>query len=167
MNREEAHLDQCTQEHLPQAISYLDSDEWLQLFHQPDPSGINNLRIAVSTVIDAINQFAEDNNAPIKQPDPITGLVPCDFCTGTFDQKPLLQENKYKPYTCMMSTISIEENNGKHQIEIDLWDGGNVYAAFEINYCPMCGRKLTAPPRPGAIGPETGEMAPNGEGAGE
>ena len=96
-------------------------------------------------------------------PDPITGLVPCDFCTDTFDQKPLLQENKYKPYTCMMSTISIEENNGKHQIEIDLWDGGNVYAAFEINYCPMCGRKLTAPPRPGAIGPGTGEMAPNGD----
>ena len=102
------------------------------------------------------------------QPDLITGLSPCDFCTDTFDQKPLLQENKYKPYTCMMSTISIEENNGKHQIEIDLWDGGNVYAAFEINYCPMCGRKLTAPPRPGAIGPDAGEMAPNGdEGAGE
>ena len=76
------------------------------------------------------------------QPDPITGLVPCDFCTDTFGQKPLLQENKYEPYTRMMSTISIEENNGKHQIEIDLWDGGNVYAAFEINYCPMCGRKL-------------------------
>ena len=62
MNREEAHLDQCTQEHILQAISYLDSDEWLQLFHQPDPSGINNLRIAVSTVIDAINQFAADTN---------------------------------------------------------------------------------------------------------
>ena len=76
------------------------------------------------------------------QPDPITGLVPCDFCADTFNKKPLLQENKYKPYTCMMSTISIEENNGKHQIEIDLWDGGNVYAAFEIFYCPMCGRKL-------------------------
>lgn len=54
MNREEAHLDQYTQEHLPQAIALLDSDEWLQLFHQPDPSGINNLRIAVSTVLSAI-----------------------------------------------------------------------------------------------------------------
>jgi len=75
-------------------------------------------------------------------PDPITGLVPCGFCTDTFHQKPLLQENKYEPYTRMMSTISIEENNGKHQIEIDLWDGGNVYAAFDINYCPMCGRQL-------------------------
>ena len=62
MNREEAHLDQCTQEHILQAISYLDSDEWLQLCHQPDPDGINNLRIAVSTVIDAINQFADDTN---------------------------------------------------------------------------------------------------------
>jgi hypothetical protein len=97
------------------------------------------------------------------QPDPITGLVPCDFCTDTFDQKPLLQENKYEPYTCMMSTISIEENNGKHQIEIDLWDGGNVYAAFEINYCPMCGRKLTAPSPSGAIGPEPDRTAPNGD----
>ena len=145
MNREEAHLDQCTQEHLSQAISYLDSDEWLQLFHQPDPSGINNLRIAVSTVLSAIMGMYSG-----PQPGLITGLAPCDFCTDTFDQKPLLQENKYKPYTCMMSTISIEENNGKHQIEIDLWDGGNVYAAFEINYCPMCGRKLTAPPRSGA-----------------
>ena len=76
------------------------------------------------------------------QPDPDTGLVPCDFCTDTFDQKPLFQENKHKPYTRMMSTISIEEYDGKHQIQIDLWDGGNVYAAFEINYCPMCGRKL-------------------------
>ena len=89
---------------------------------------------------DAMHMAAAALRGP--QPDPITGLVPCDFCTDTFDQKPLLQENKYKPYTCMMSTISIEENNGKHQIEIDLWDGGNVYAAFEINYCPMCGRKL-------------------------
>lgn len=62
MNREEANLDQCIREHIPQAISYLDSDEWLQLFDQPDPSGINNLRIAVSTVIDAINQFADDTN---------------------------------------------------------------------------------------------------------
>ena len=32
-------------------------------------------------VIDAINQFAEDNNAPDKQPDPDTGLVPCG-CGG-------------------------------------------------------------------------------------
>ena len=54
MNREEAHLDQCTQEHILQAISYLDSGEWLQLFHQPDPPGINNLRIAVSTVLSAM-----------------------------------------------------------------------------------------------------------------
>lgn len=68
MNREEARLGQCTQEHLSQAISYLDSDEWLQLFHQPDPSGINNLRIAVSTVIDAINQFADDANVARKSP---------------------------------------------------------------------------------------------------
>ena len=76
------------------------------------------------------------------QPDPDTGLMNCDYCNGGDEQKPLFHENNYEPHTCMMSTISNEENNGKHQIEIDLWDGGNVYAAFEINYCPMCGRKL-------------------------
>ena len=80
MNMEEAHLDQCTQEHLPQAISYLDSDEWLQLFHQPDPSGINNLRIAVSTVLSAIMGMYS-----VPQPDPITGLVPCG-CGGVAEQ---------------------------------------------------------------------------------
>ena len=32
-------------------------------------------------VIDAINQFAEDNNAPVKQPDTINGLAPCG-CGG-------------------------------------------------------------------------------------
>ena len=31
------------------------------------------------------------------------------------------------------------------------------------NYCGLCGRKLTAPPRPGAIGPDAGETAPNGD----
>ena len=76
------------------------------------------------------------------QPDPDTGLMKCDYCNGSGEQYPLFHENNYEPYTCMMSTISIEENNGKHQIEIDLWDGVNVYAAFEINYCTMCGRKL-------------------------
>jgi hypothetical protein len=76
MNREEAHLDQCTQEHILQAISYLDSDEWLQLFQHPDPSGINNLRIAVSTVLSAIMGMYG-----VPQPDPITGLVPCG-CGG-------------------------------------------------------------------------------------
>ena len=32
-------------------------------------------------VIDTINQFAEDSNVPVKQPDPETGLVPCG-CGG-------------------------------------------------------------------------------------
>lgn len=85
MNREDAHLDQCTQEHLPQAISYLDSDEWLQLFHQPDPSGINNLRIAVSTVLSAIMGMYS-----VPQPDPETGLVRCG-CKG----KPEYHSSKY------------------------------------------------------------------------
>ena len=96
--------------------------------------------ITLSADVETAKMLAAALRGP--EPDPDTGIMRCDYCTDTFDQKPLLQENKYKPYTRMMSTISIEEYNGKHQIEIDLWDGGNVYAAFEINYCPMCGRKL-------------------------
>ena len=108
-------------------------ESWLQADITINRETQRNLAEALPLAIEAMSRLLTD---------PDTGLVPCDYCTDTFDQKPLFQENKYKPYTRMMSTISIEENNGKHQIEIDLWDGGNVYAAFEINYCPMCGRKL-------------------------
>ena len=152
MNREEAHLDQCTQEHLPQAISYLDSDEWLQLFHQPDPSGINNLRIAVSTVIDAINQFAEDNNVPIKQPDPITGLVPCG-CGGVVEQEDF--HDGFFPHSrvtccgcCTETTRCRCTTEEAHEMARIGWNASHGY---------------TAPPRPGAIVPETDEMAPNGD----
>ena len=133
MNREEAHLDQCTQEHILQAISYLDSDEWLQLFHQPDPSGINNLRIAVSTVLSAIMGMYS-----VPQPDPITGLVPCEAC-----------EDGGWSWLCTRSAQKAADDI--YEVEV------------ESKYCPECGRKLTAPPRPGAIGPDAGEMAPNGD----
>ena len=78
------------------------------------------------------------------QPDPVTGLVPCDYCNETHEQKPLFHENNYEPYTCMQSYIEIGESvDGKRPlICVDLWDGANACAAFEINYCPMCGRKL-------------------------
>ena len=66
----------------------------------------------------------------------------CVYCNDTDGQANLFEENNYAPYSGMESTVSIEENNGKHRIEIDIWAGGNVYAAFEINFCPMCGRKL-------------------------
>ena len=68
----------------------------------------------------------------------------CEYCNGT--EKPLFHENKYEPYESMQSWITISESkeSKRHLIEVDLWDGANTYAAFEINYCPMCGRKLEA-----------------------
>ena len=76
------------------------------------------------------------------QPDPDTGLMRCDYCNGT--EKPFFHENNYEPHESMQSWIIISESkeSKRHLIEVDLWDGANAYAAFEINYCPMCGRKL-------------------------
>ena len=139
MNREEAHLDQCTQEHLSQAISYLDSDEWLQLFHQPDPSGINNLRIAVSTVIDAINQFAEDNNVPCKPSDR------CG-CGGKAILTDYMVEGALKQYSVACETCFIGLPYG-----FDTPD--DAWAAW---------RRAMGTPS-GAIVPDVGEMAPNGD----
>ena len=48
--------------------------------------------------------------------------------------------------------------NGKAVININGEQANTVFY-----HCPMCGRKLTAPPPSGAIGPETGEKAPNGD----
>ena len=78
------------------------------------------------------------------QPDPATGLMKCDYCNGGGEQKPLFHENNYEPHTCMQSYIEISESSygKKPLICVDLWDGANACAAFEINYCPMCGRKL-------------------------
>ena len=147
MNREEAHLDQCTQEHLPQAISYLDSDEWLQLFHQPDPSGINNLRIAVSTVLSAIMGMYS-----VPQPDPITGLVPCG-CGGVAEQMDF--HAAFFPHSkveCLECGIEIMRTG---------------YTIAEAHDMAKMGwntsRGYTAPHLPGAIGPDAGEMAPNGD----
>ena len=79
-------------------------------------------------VIDAINQFAEDNNAPDKQPDPITGLVPCEYCT---DHKNLY-DDKYTDVEMFDDFIHVDVS-----IQYEGWSFG-----FYINYCPMCGRKL-------------------------
>ena len=82
--------------------------------------------------------------ALIPTPDPDTGLMKCDYCNGSGEQKPLFHENNYEPHTCMQSYIEISESSygKKPLICVDLWDGANACAAFEINYCPMCGRKL-------------------------
>ena len=95
-------------------------------------------------VLDAnkVYQIMLENERLRRKPDPDTGLIKCGYCNGT--EKPLFHENKYEPYESMQSWITISESkeSKRHLIEVDLWDGANTYAAFEINYCPMCGRKL-------------------------
>ena len=86
----------------------------------------------------AIKLLAEDNNVPIKQPDPITGLVPCEAC-----------EDGGWSWLCTRSAQKAADDI--YEVEV------------ESKYCPECGRKLTAPPRPGAIGPDAVKMAPNGD----
>ena len=152
MNREEAHLDQCTQEHILQAISYLDSDEWLQLFHQPDPSGINNLRIAVSTVLSAIMGMY---SAP--QPDPITGLVPCG-CGGKAAVKKGVNHRSGYYVICEKCECNIGLDRDDYLRPYGAYPT-EEQAVSDWNTAMGC----TAPPRPGAIGPDAGEMAPNGD----
>lgn len=108
---------------------------WLQADIAINRETQRNLAEALPLAIEAMSRLLTD---------PETGLVPCDYCNETHEQKPLFHENKYEPYTCMQSYIEISESaDGKRPLVcVDLWDGANAYAAFEINYCPMCGRKL-------------------------
>ena len=77
------------------------------------------------------------------QPDPITGMVPCEYCNDTDEQANLFEENNYAPYSGMESAISINrQQDGRHIVCADLWKDGNVVADFEIFYCPMCGDDL-------------------------
>ena len=93
-------------------------------------------------LIDLIDMLGlPDETCAVKPPKD----APCDYCNCTYEQKQLFHENNYKPHTCMESYIMVSKPTGgkRFLIEVDLWDGANAWAAFEINYCPMCGRKLT------------------------
>ena len=99
---------------------------------------------------------AEDNNVPVKHPDPITGLVPCG-CGGKVEQEDF--HNGFFPYSrvtcrgCWTDTTRCRRTTKEaHEMARIGWNASHGY---------------TAPPRPGAIGPGTGGMAPNGEGAEE
>ena len=88
--------------------------------------------------------LAEDSNVPAKQPDPITGLVPCG-CGG----KAMIHECHNLSYVIYCDKCKIETN---YQLTADTAkDAWNTAMGY------------TAPPRPGAIGPDAGEMDPNGD----
>ena len=111
-------------------------------------------------VIDAINQFADDINVARK--DPITGLVPCG-CGGkpkyinSYCDDVWMYENYVGCPDCYASSAHI--STSKHgyskameaEIKLKIRDNWNTSHGY------------TAPPLPGATGPDAGEMAPNGD----
>ena len=96
-------------------------------------------------IVDVVNEHLGKRGP---QPDPITGLVPCG-CGG----KAMIHECHNLSYVIYCDKCKIETN---YQLTADTAkDAWNTAMGY------------TAPPRPGAIGPDAGEMDPNGEGAGE
>ena len=95
---------------------------------------------------------AEDNNVPAKQPDPITGLAPCG-CGGEVEQEDF--HDGFFPYSrvtcrgCWTETTRCRcTTEEAHKMARIGWNASHGY---------------TAPPRPGAIVPDAGEMDPNGD----
>ena len=81
-----------------------------------------------------------------KQPDPITGLVPCG-CGGRVE----IHFSGYEPDDYHVVC---------EQCHVGTWDVTGEENAKRVWNTAM---GYTAPPRPGAIGPDAGEMVPNGD----
>ena len=106
----------------------------------------------------------EHASAKIKgpQPDAETGLVPCG-CGGSasfhvsYDDKNWSTTVKIACNKCLINVAfsALYELRGVEALSGDAKNAWNAAMGY------------TEPPRPGAIGPETGETAPNGEGASE
>lgn len=108
------------------------------------PKRINNIPVFYfETVLSALSG---------PQPDPITGLAPCG-CGGKAEQMDFrggrAPHSKVECLECgieiMRAGYTIAEAHDMAMID---WNASHGY---------------TAPPRPGAIGTETGDMAPNGD----
>ena len=86
------------------------------------------------------------------QPDPVTGLVPCG-CGGVTEQTDF--HDGFFPYS---KVECLECGN-------EIMRAGDTIA--EAHDMAKMGWNIShgyaAPPRPGAIGPDAGEMAPNGD----
>ena len=99
-----------------------------------------------------------------EQPDPITGMVPCEYCKNP---KKLMEDGYYQvtPNAKWLPDIGDLVCTPSGEYAIVAIDGceDDTFLCQGMTTCPMCGRKLTAPPRPGAIWPDAGGMAPNGD----
>ena len=105
--------------------------------------GLGTAWIVDEAISAAIELLAEDNNVPVKQPDPITGLAPCG-CGG----KAIMLCDLEYAVACEKCLIGLPYAFDTKELARQAWNTSRGY---------------TAPPRPGAIRPDAGEMAPNGE----
>ena len=114
--------------------------------------GLGTAWIVDEAISAAIELLAEDNNVPIKQPDPITGLVPCEYCKNP---KKLMDDGYYQvtPNTKWIPDIGDLVCTPSGEYAIFAIDGceDDTFLCQGMTTCPMCGRKLTAPPLSGAM----------------
>ena len=59
----------------------------------------------------------------------------CDYCNNSFGNNRLLKCTKKE------SEVEVDASNSRINIDYSGWDE-YFYADVEINYCPMCGRKV-------------------------
>ena len=129
----------------------IDADALYEAFERT-PWMDNADRDIAEEVAENAPTVAEDNNVHVKQPDPITGLAPCG-CGGIPGYAITVNKARYTKASVICTKCGFEsvtyytKDHAK-----DAWNAAMGY---------------TASPRPGATGPGTGEMAQNGEGAGE
>lgn len=148
---------------LQEAVEYLENQlELVRRYAEgyPDKDNYTALADIYTTALDTTLSALRD--ALQRQPDPITGLVPCG-CGGkakyinSYYDDVWMYENYVGCPGCYASSAHI--STSKHgyskameaEIKLKLKDNWNTSHGY------------TAPPRPGAIGPGTGEMDPNGD----
>ena len=129
-----------------------------------DIAGISNQEMTREEALSVINAVEEELSARgdtemeykldralcvlgvYEQPDPITGLVPCG-CGGDAEMHFGVYEQNDHYVECRACHIGTRVITGEENAT-RVWNTAMGY---------------TAPPRPGAIGPDAGEMAPNGD----
>lgn len=68
-------------------------------------------------------------------------IKPCDFCSGDYEQDYIMDRNGY----CLWLDVNPFDNVMTVSAQANTEDGFMMEHSMDIqmNYCPMCGRKLT------------------------
>ena len=69
----------------------------------------------------------------------------CEFCKNWYDKNTICGAD-IKIYKCAneteLTTAQIMKNTNDNKPGVVIFQGGITKGYFEINYCPICGRKL-------------------------